>query len=116
MWIFYGLQGQQSSMLTMVLLSQMADLSSHTANVWRTLADSSPQFVADHVLAVGLWLLFYAAECSGHGTVAQGGNGSLLVKMALLPKILVPLEFKGVAQAWHQSPYFTKRAGTSQNY
>lgn len=97
--------------LIVLVTLQMADLSTHTANVWRTLADSSPQFVADHVLAVGLWLLFYAAECSGHDAAARAGNRSLRGQMALVPKVLVPLDFKGVAQAWLQSPYFKRATG-----
>lgn len=104
--------GMSQHVMLIVLASlQMADLSTHTANVWRTLADSSPQFVADHVLAVGLWLLFYAAECSGHDTAARAGNRSLRGQVALVPKLLVPLDFKGVAQAWLQSPYFNQPTG-----
>ena len=93
---------------------QMADLSTHTANVWKQLAQHSPQFVEDHVLAVGLWLLFYAAECCGSDPAARSGSSSLPHKMALLPKLLVPLDFKMVKQAWLETPYFKRGAGVVQ--
>eukprot|EP00892_Ulva_mutabilis_P005545 jgi/Ulvmu1/3362/UM156_0019.1 len=94
------------------VLSQMADLSTHTANVWKTMAEYSPQFVEDHVLAVGLWLLFYLAECCGHEAAARAGRSSLPRRMALLPKLLVPLDFKVVERAWLDNPYFKNSAGS----
>lgn len=75
------------------------------------MAEYSPQFVEDHVLAVGLWLLFYLAECCGLEAAARAGHSSLTGRMALLPQLLLPLDFQVVKQAWLDNPYFKPRAG-----
>lgn len=91
-------------------LSRMAALAGATSNVWSQMSMYPPQFVQDHVLAVGVWFALYAIESAGVLHTIQ--QDSPLLNMLRNADTVRPLKLSMalIKAMWLKSPYFRSMA------